>query len=99
MKPIPAFFKLLPPAPATRLEIEAFHLRERRLQAVLAAGICLLLSVLAAILCHTSADLAVRAGTFTASLVCAAVAGIYGALATVAQLALRKKRKEAGRDA
>lgn len=46
---------LLPPAPATRLAIEAFHLRERRLRAVLATLICVVLAVISALLCHASA--------------------------------------------
>ena len=98
MKTTPSFFTLLPPAPATWLEIEAFHLRERRLRACLAVCILELAALLCALLCHASGDHLTRAVLFGVFVVCAAAAGLYLYAAHEAHRALRKNRREAGRD-
>jgi len=99
MKTTPRFLTLLPSAPATWLEVEAFHLRERRLRAGLAVFILELAALICALLCHASTDHLTRAVLFGVFLACAAAAGLYLYAAHEAHRALRKNRKEAGRDA
>ena len=68
---------LHPPAPATRLAIAAFHLRERRLRSGLAVLTCAVLSLICGLLCLSSTDHLTRAVCAGISYACAAAGGLY----------------------
>lgn len=85
-----------PPTPALRLEIAAFHLRERRFLAGLSAGILLLIAGIFALLCHVSTHAVARAVLFGVCAFCSGAVGIYAYDAQAAHRALCKNRREAG---
>jgi len=84
-------FTLLPPAPATRLAIEAFHLRERRLRAVLAALICGVLATICAALCYASSSADFRAVGAGVAVFNAGAGVLYLLLAAQDHRELRRK--------